>query len=212
MLYDERIRKMKLKHILILLLTIITILVSYLIVNDIHKEPAVEISEPRFYESQIPQIVVQEEDLNYSMILVEEEEYIPDKEDVEAIARTLYGECRGIPSDMEKAAVAWCVLNRLDAGFEGTIIEVVSAPKQFVGYDPDHPLLPNLVTLAEDVMIRWHREKEGEENVGRVLPPEYLWFTGDGSHNWFLSEYRGTEYWDWEYEDVYASQDYEKIC
>lgn len=211
MLYDERIRKMKLKHILVLLLTIITILVSYLIVNDIHKEPAVEISEPRLYESQIPQIVVQEEDLNYSMILVEEE-YIPDKEDVEAIARTLYGECRGIPSDMEKAAVAWCVLNRLDAGFEDTIIEVVSAPKQFVGYDPDHPLLPNLVTLAEDVMIRWHREKEGEENVGRVLPPDYLWFTGDGSHNWFLSEYRGTDYWDWEYEDVYASQEYEKIC
>ena len=206
---------MKLKHAIILLLTILMLLVSYFIVSNMHKEPTVEVSESRLYEAQIPQEIVNEEELKYSKLIVEdeeekEEEYIPDKEDVEAIARTLYGECRGIPSDMEKAAVAWCVLNRLDAGFEDTIIEVVSAPKQFVGYDPDHPLLPNLVTLAEDVMIKWHREKEGEENVGRVLPPEYLWFNGDGSHNWFVSEYRGTDYWEWEYEDVYALKENEK--
>ena len=44
----------------------------------------------------------------------EEQEYIPDAAEVEALAKMLYGEARGIASDMEKAACVWCVLNRVD--------------------------------------------------------------------------------------------------
>ena len=39
-----------------------------------------------------------------------EPEYIPDAAEVEALAKMLYGEARGIASDMEKAACFWCAL------------------------------------------------------------------------------------------------------
>lgn len=41
--------------------------------------------------------------------------YIPDEAEVEMLARLIWGEARGVASDMEKEAVAWCVLNRVDA-------------------------------------------------------------------------------------------------
>lgn len=135
------------------------------------------------------------------------EEYIPPVEDVQAIAKTMYGECRGVESTMEKAAVAWCILNRLDTGEYGdTVLDVVSAPSQFKGYKADHPLMYELVTIADDVMVRWHNEKEGEEDVGRVLPPEYLYFRSDstGKHNVFRAEYDSRDYWDWSCVDVYS--------
>lgn len=132
-------------------------------------------------------------------------DYVPAVEDVEAIAKTMYGECRGIPSDMEKAAVAWCILNRLDNGnFGDSVLEVVSAPHQFSGYKSSHPLREDLVALAEDVLVRWYQEKNGVEDVGRVLPSDYLFFVGDSEHNWFAKEYRSRDYWDWSLEDVYS--------
>lgn len=114
----------------------------------------------------------------------------PDAEDVEAIARTLYGECRGVESEAEQEAVAWVILNRLDAGYADTVLGVVSAPGQFAGYDPDHPLWPELVEVARRVLTLNHREQLGER-VARVLPREYLWFSGDGERNYFRCEYDG---------------------
>lgn len=89
----------------------------------------------------------------------------------------LWGEARGIPSDTEKAACIWCVLNRVDNGM-GSIVEVVTAPYQFVGYQEDHPVDPELKALCEDVLARWYQEKDGKTDVGRVLPSNYLFFTG----------------------------------
>ena len=61
-----------------------------------------------------------------------EPEYIPDAAEVEALAKMLYGEARGIASDMEKAACVWCVLNRVDdPRFPDTVLEVLEAPYQF---------------------------------------------------------------------------------
>lgn len=114
----------------------------------------------------------------------------PDAEDVEAIARTLYGECRGAETVAEQEAVAWVILNRLDAGYADTVLGVVSAPGQFAGYSPDHPLWPELVEVAERVLTLHHREQRGE-SVARVLPREYLWFSGDGERNYFRCEYDG---------------------
>lgn len=45
--------------------------------------------------------------------------YIPDAAEVEALAKMLYGEARGVTSDTEKAACVWCVLNRVDDPQEG---------------------------------------------------------------------------------------------
>lgn len=114
----------------------------------------------------------------------------PAADDVEAIARTLYGECRGAETEAEKEAVAWVILNRLDAGYADTVLGVVSAPGQFAGYSPEHPLWPELVEVAERVLTLHHLEQRGE-NVARVLPREYLWFSGDGVRNYFRCEYDG---------------------
>lgn len=117
----------------------------------------------------------------------------PASEDVEAIARTLYGECRGAETEAEKEAVAWVILNRLDAGYADTVLGVVSAPGQFAGYSPEHPLWPELVEVARRVLTLHHREQLGE-SVARVLGPEYLWFSGDGMRNWFRDKYTGGTY------------------
>ena len=123
-------------------------------------------------------------------ILTPVPEWSPDAEDVEAIARTLYGECRGVDSEAEKEAVAWVILNRVDAGYADTVLGVVSAPGQFAGYSPEHPLWPELVEVAGRVLTMHHREQLGL-SVPRVLGPEYLWFSGDGIRNYFRCEYDG---------------------
>lgn len=134
----------------------------------------------------------------------EEPEYIPDAAEVEALAKMLYGEARGITSDMEKAACVWCVLNRVDdPRFPDTVLEVLEAPYQFAGYSADYPVLPELAALAADVLKRYHTEKNGEENVGRVLPAEYLYFTGDGRNNHFTIGWKDAETWDWSLQNPY---------
>jgi hypothetical protein len=123
-----------------------------------------------------------------------------DETDAEALARMIYGEARGVASDMEKAACVWTVLNRVDAeGYSDTIQGVVKAKGQFYGYSAKHPVLDELLELSEDVLARWEREKAGEVNVGRVLPSDYYWFSGDGKRNRFRNVYRGRDikYWDW---------------
>lgn len=134
----------------------------------------------------------------------EEPEYIPDAAEVEALAKMLYGEARGIASDMEKAACVWCVLNRVDdPRFPDTVLEVLEAPYQFAGYSADYPVLPELATLAADVLIRYHAERGGKTNVGRVLPAEYLYFTGDGRNNHFTIGWKDAETWDWSLRNPY---------
>lgn len=131
----------------------------------------------------------------------------PDPADVEAIAKTLWGECRGVTSKAQQAAVAWCILNRVDKGgyYGNSVIEVVSKPKQFTGYNPNHPVDPELAELAEDVLTRWHAEKEGWSDVGRTLPKEYCFFVGDGKLNYFTDEWKSKDYWDWSLPNPYES-------
>lgn len=57
--------------------------------------------------------------------------------------------------------------------------------------------------LALDVIERWLDEKDGETEVGRVLPREYLFFTGDGKHNHFRKEWDGGQVWDWSLQSPY---------
>lgn len=130
--------------------------------------------------------------------------FIPDPEEVEALAKVVYREARGC-SKIEQAAVIWCILNRVDSPeryFPDTIIEVIKQPHQFA-YTDETPLWPSLKALAEDVLTRWHDEKEGAEDVGRVLPAGYLYFVGDGKSNHFTIEYRGRDFWDWSLPNPY---------
>lgn len=126
-------------------------------------------------------------------------------EEVEMLAKTIWAEARGVPSTARQAAVAWCALNRLDAGtFGDTLAEVLSKPYQFA-YDPASPVTDEFLALADDVLYRWYLEKTGVEDVGRTLPEDYLFFEGDGLENHFRKEYEKTgDTWDWSLPDPYG--------
>lgn len=126
--------------------------------------------------------------------------------EAEALAKLVYGEAIGC-STTEQAAVVWCVLNRVDAGY-GDLMTVATSGL-FVGYRPENPVEPAVLDLCADVMQRWSDEKTLGESAGRVLPVDYLWFHGDGMHNYFRNAYRGGDTWDWSLpspymEDIHA--------
>lgn len=111
----------------------------------------------------------------------------PEETDAECLAKMMWGECRGVSSTAEKAAVAWCALNRVDSSvYPDTIKGVVKQPYQFHGYSESNPVDPELLSIAEDVIARWQAEKSCIGSVGRVLPKEYTYFYGDGLKNHFF--------------------------
>lgn len=128
-------------------------------------------------------------------------------EEVEMLAKTMWAEARGVPSTARQAAVAWCALNRLDAGtFGDTLAEVLSKPYQFA-YDPASPVTDEFLALADDVLHRWYLEQNGVEGVGQTLPEDYLFFEGDGLENHFRKEYEKTgDTWDWSLPDPYGEE------
>ena len=108
--------------------------------------------------------------------------------DVIALAQMLYGEARGCTVDNQMKCV-WCVLNRVDdSRFPDTIQGVLSQPSQFHGYSPDFPVWDNLYAVAMDVLTRWSMEKQGAD-VARELDKNAVFFTGDGTTNWFREVY-----------------------
>ena len=128
-----------------------------------------------------------------------------DPVEVELIGRTIWGEADGVKSKAERAAVAWCILNRVDSRGQ-TIEEVVTAPEQFAGYRPADKwgeCPQRHLDLAADVLARWYAEKDGAQDVGRVLPAEYRFFIGDGERNHFSIRWKSTDYWDWSLPDPY---------
>lgn len=126
--------------------------------------------------------------------------------DVKMIAQTVYGEANGL-STMEKSAVIWSILNRVDSGYWGdTIYDVITYPGQFHGYenckyvDVDQ----EYIDLAIDVLTRWQMEKMCIGDVGRTLPKEYLFFAAYEGHNLFRDVYESNcKFWDWNCENPY---------
>jgi len=122
-------------------------------------------------------------------------------EDVSVLAKTAYGECRGMWSKTEISCVMWTILNRLDHGGYGwTVLQVATAPNQFY-YKYHFPTVNDygidLVWLADNVLRRWENEKlNGVQDPGRTLPKDYLWYAshGDG-HNYFRNKYRTGNYY-----------------
>lgn len=136
----------------------------------------------------------------------EKETYITHytEDDIIMLAKLLYSECRGVDSVTEQACVVWTVLNRVD--YDGiSIAEAVTSPHQFA-YSSSVPIWDDLYWLAEDVLSRWNAEQNGDTSVGRVLPPDYRWFGGDGKQNHFRNAYSGNyQIWDYSLESPYES-------
>lgn len=131
--------------------------------------------------------------------------YTMTMEELQTLAKVVYREARGIPQKSHQAAVIWCILNRVDDGYWGDdIISVATYPNAFA-WVPDTPVDEELMSLVVDVVTRWNWEKQGLENVGRVLPSTYLYFTGDGEFNYFTEKWGSSDYWDWSLSDPYSS-------
>lgn len=129
--------------------------------------------------------------------------YIYDDPDAVYIAKTIGVEAPYC-TKMEQAAVAWCILNRVDSPeFPNTVYEVVTAPNQF-GYFSSTPIRDDLYELALDVLNRWKFEHTGYMDIGRVLPKEYMYFWGDCiAHNYFRINETDQIYWDWSLPNPY---------
>lgn len=153
-------------------------------------------------EEQIVEGVPREPNAPGSTVTMEDL-YPPTDEELTILAKIVYREARGIEDKAHQAAVIWCILNRVDNGYWGdTISEVATYPKAFA-WVPDTPVEPELLLLAADVCERWNLEKAGASEVGRVLPREYLYFTGNGKLNHFTTEWKGAKVWDWSLESPY---------
>ncbi|MBQ2638787.1 cell wall hydrolase [Candidatus Saccharibacteria bacterium] len=117
------------------------------------------------------------------------------EQDVIEVAKLLTKEGGGIPSDTEQSGVPWIVLNRVKSpSFPNTIHGVITQSNQFEGWHEETVPYDHCIEIARDVLERWNREMNGEINVGRTLPEEYLYFTGDGVHNYFTIVQFGTPY------------------
>lgn len=127
----------------------------------------------------------------------------PFTNDAVYLAKTVWGEARGC-SVTEQAAVMWCILNRVDNSlYPDSVEEVVTQPSQFFGYSPDNPIDKEILSLANEVLESW---KTGDES-GRVLPKEYLYFTGDGKRNYFYTVWGDTSTpWDWSLPSPYEEE------
>lgn len=124
------------------------------------------------------------------------------------IAKVMYCEAKGISSKRELSMIAWTILNRFDnGGFGSTIPDIITARNQFA-YRSSVPTVNqcgiDLLALAEDVLLRWQAEREGQTDVGRTLPKNYCFYWGDGHHNYFRTSDRGKGYlWFEGYGDPY---------
>ena len=132
-------------------------------------------------------------------------------DDAELLAKVAWGEFNDARNKEQISAVMWCVLNRLDAEYDGqkTVSEVVKAAGQFNGYSKYAPIVPEYFEIAKDVLFRHGMEKHYgvAENVsGRTLPSEYLFFSGNGNVNIFRTEYAGGSVWDFSWGNPYREE------
>lgn len=112
------------------------------------------------------------------------------------IAKTLWRECGGVKSKTEQACVAWTIVNRADI-YGCSISEVVRAKGQYA-FKENTKVYDSMLELANDVLERWNLERNGQEEVGRVLPKEYVYFAGRNGHNYFRNKFSGDfTYWDY---------------
>ena len=136
------------------------------------------------------------------------------EDDVIAAAKMVKGEAPWVPeikigdkvisTKCQQAATIWTALNRYDMGGFSSIKAVIANPGAYYGYSEWNTVDDELLDLARDVLDRWNREKNGETDVGRVLPADYIYFHGDGTYNYFRNEFEGGTRWAWDYGDPYA--------
>ena len=110
--------------------------------------------------------------------------------EIEMLAKTIWGEARGC-SEEEQKLVAWCIFQRVDDNyFPDTIAKVITQAGQFVGYDPSHPIDPELYELAKQEIAAWERGGQPPTHPEYAPSERYLYFHGNGKANYFREVFR----------------------
>ena len=107
--------------------------------------------------------------------------------EVTLVCQTVYGEARGCSRE-EQMLVAWCICNRADSN-GASIEQVVTAPRQFHGYNPENPVTDEIRSVVLEVLDAWSRGQKALVYEPYATTSEYMYFSGDGAHNWFREEY-----------------------
>lgn len=108
-------------------------------------------------------------------------------EEITLVCQTVYGEARGCSKE-EQQLVVWCICNRVD--YSGASVEqVVTANRQFHGYDPENPVTEDIFENVTEVLEAWSRNEEALVYEPYATTTEYRYFSGDGRHNWYREEW-----------------------
>lgn len=112
--------------------------------------------------------------------------------DINMLAKLVFAEAGGCSED-EQRLVVWTVFQRVDSSDHdfkdmNTIEAVVTAPNQFAYY-PKSPVIENIRAVCEAEISKWANFEQPPtiEPYAPTLP--YLFFEGDGYHNWFRAEW-----------------------
>ena len=174
----------KSRLILVLVSASVTLLLGsslLLIGQEQDSVPIVSPTSPSMVESQEP-IKIDEKNTATPEVVAKYSSH-----EVTLVAKTVWGEARGCSRDEQKLVV-WCICNRADARNQ-SVEEVVTATNQFVGYDYDHPVEPEIVEVVEEVLHAWSCNEEALILLPYATTSNYQYFSGDGAHNWFREEY-----------------------
>lgn len=182
--------------ILTILLLILAALINNALAIDEHElvlpEPVSQITHealcepvtpvaPQTYRDGLNTPKSQQDVLNTAM------EAIPDELVAEA-ALLAWGEYSGTDY-AQRTAPIWCACNRADAW--GQTLEEVMHSDAFHGLLTEREVPAEWYDLARETLARWELEKLGYIDVGRTLPSEYLYFSGNGVVNVYRTEYIG---------------------
>ena len=83
--------------------------------------------------------------------------------------------------------VVWCICNRVDLN-DSSITEEVT-PNMFHGYIDTNPVIDEIKEMVIEVLDAWSAGEEALVYPPYATTPDYLYFGGDGQHNWFREEY-----------------------
>lgn len=146
-------------------------------------------------ESETETAVEAEPEVLMELKAIDFSDYPYDESWAVALAQLAWAEGRGL-SMREQSLVMWTVLNRLDVCYDGRsdFWSILTAPYQFAYYS-NSPYEEYEYRIAVDVLQRWAAEKDGVEDSGRTLPKGYLYYYGDGSHNYFGMNGFSNELW-----------------
>jgi len=110
--------------------------------------------------------------------------------EIDMLAKMVYGEARGCAAE-EQELVVWTVLNRVDDGYWGdTIDEVLTYRGAFAGYHEGNPIWDDIYAVCKDAVVEWAHFGTAPTYPPYATTTHYLYFEGDGRHNWFRDEWK----------------------